>query len=65
MSIRMMYILSSFAQSNVGKTIAIRMIPPIVGVPDFSCCPSSPKSRTVLQLVAYEGGQLIFFQRPC
>ena len=42
------YTFWSLANNKVGIKIAARiMIPPIVGVPDFSSCPDNPKSRTV------------------
>ena len=43
----MTYILSNLANNNTGNNVArIIIIPPIVGVPAFSNCPSNPKSLT-------------------
>ena len=46
-SSKMMYILSSLVKRIAGTNKAkIIIIPPMVGVPAFSFCPASPKSRT-------------------
>ena len=46
-SSKMMYILSSLVKRTAGTSKAkIMIIPPMVGVPAFSFCPASPKSRT-------------------
>ena len=51
---------SNFANNNTGIKVAkMIIIPPIVGVPVFSFCPSSPKSLIVSPTCCFNKNRII------
>ena len=58
----MVYMLARSANRRTGMIMATKiMIPPIVGVPFFCICPSSPRSRMVSPICFFWSQPIIFF----